>query len=125
MPVTPPRQCAEPDCQRLTHYRYCRAHRVGRGPTATNARHRLCLTLSEVASLCAQLSTKGVQARAELTESGIALHFDGGDGAPRRHDVGFAQLIAIAAADETTELMQSVLRSFAEDERRSRGSAAA
>ncbi len=120
MPVTPPRKCTEPSCHRLTHYRYCREHRATRTATRS-ARHRLCLTLSEIANLCGLLSTKGVNARAELTGTGIALHFDNKVEPPRCEDVGCAQLLAISNADETTELIQSTLRSFAREAQRKDG----
>lgn len=114
MPMTPPRKCIEPGCHRSTHYRYCRQHRAAR-TASHSARHRLCLTLSEIASLCDHLSTRGVSARAELTATGIALLFDNGIEPLQREDIGFEQLLAISNADETTELLQSILRTFARE----------
>ena len=114
MPMTPPRSCIEPGCPRLTHYRYCREHRVPRAATH-RTRHRLRQTLSEIAKLCDHLSTKGVRARAELTATGITLLFDNEIEPQLREDVGFERLLAISNADETTELMQTILRSFARE----------
>ena len=113
MPKRPPNKCAAPNCRRRTHYRYCRQHRAA--ATTTSWRFRLPLTLSEFANLCGDISQKGVDARAELTENGIALHFDNKVEPPQRADVTFQQLLAISTADKTTELMQSILRSFARE----------
>ncbi len=113
MPMNPPRKCADPNCHRLTHYRYCREHRTI--PTRLSSRNRLCMTLSELAGLCKHLSSKGVETRAELTESGVAIHFDNKIEKPRREDIGFRKLLAIKSANETTELVQSILRSFARE----------
>ena len=122
MPVNPPRLCAEPDCQRLTHYRYCREHRMA--TTQAGRRNRILQTLSELAGICAHLSSKGVDARAELTEGGVVLCFDNKIEPVRCEEISYAQLAAVQGRDETTELVQAILRSFAR-EARSRDSGAA
>ena len=108
------RVCDSPNCHSLTQHRYCRVHRAGQAPAPTRSEHfRLCRTLSEIANLCEDISTMGVDARAQLTGNGIALHFDNMIEPPRREDIDFAQLLTISNADETTEFMQSILLTFA------------
>ncbi len=123
MPVTPPRECAEPNCKRLTHYRFCREHRMS--AARVSRRNRICQTFSELAEICVHLSSKGVEAQAVLSESGVVLSFDNKVQPVRSEEIGYAQLAAIQGPEETTELVQSILRSFARRAQQNGSSAAA